>query len=100
MPETGPSTHVPELAAGAHHHRPVILIIDDERGVHEFCHTLLDDQYELLGAYDSPAALAILDSHHVDLVLLDLRLPGVYGLELLARINESRPHTKVIILTA
>ena len=100
MAETGPSTHGPELAVGVHHHRPVILIVDDERGVHEFCRALLGDQYDLLGAHDGPAALAILDSHDVDLVLLDLRLPGVYGLELLAQITATRPQIKVIILTA
>jgi len=83
-----------------HHHRPVILVVDDERGVHEFCHALLGDQYDLLEAHDGPAAHATLDSHHVDLVLLDLRLPGVYGLEILAQINDTRPQLKVIILTA
>jgi two-component system, response regulator YesN len=100
MPETGSLTHAPELADGMHHHRPVILVVDDERGVHEFCHALLGDQYDLLGAHDGPTALATLDSHNVDLVLLDLRLPGVYGLEILAQINDTRPQLKVIILTA
>lgn len=100
MPETGPLIHAPEPADGMHHHRPVILVVDAERGVHEFCHALLGDQYDLLGAHDGPAALATLDSHHVDLVLLDLRLPGVYGLEILAQINDTRPQLKVIILTA
>jgi DNA-binding response OmpR family regulator/AraC-like DNA-binding protein len=100
MPETGRSTHAPEFAVGVHRHRPVLLIVDDERGVHEFCRALLGDQYDLLGAHDGPAALAALDAHHVDLVLLDLRLPGVYGLELLAQIHDTRPQIKVIILTA
>jgi AraC-like DNA-binding protein/CheY-like chemotaxis protein len=100
MPDTGLSTQGPELAVGVHHHRAVILIVDGERGVHEFCRALLGDQYEVLGAHDGPAALAMLDSHEVDVVLLDLRLPGVYGLELLAQINATRPRIKVIILTA
>jgi CheY-like chemotaxis protein len=100
MPETGSLTHAPELADGMHHHRPVILVVDDERGVHEFCHALLGDQYDLLGAHDGPTALATLDSHNVDLVLLDLRLPGIDGLEVLAQINETRPQLKVIVLTA
>lgn len=100
MPETGPLAQAQEIAVSVHHHRPVILIVDNERGVHEFCHALLGDQYDLLGAHDGPAALGTLDSHDVDLVLLDLRLPGVYGLELLAQINDTRPQIKVIILTA
>jgi AraC-like DNA-binding protein/ActR/RegA family two-component response regulator len=98
--EPGPLTEAAEVADGEHHHRPVILVVDDERGVHESCHALLGDQYDLLGAHDGPAALATLDSHDVDLVLLDLQLPGVYGLEILAQINATRPQLKVIILTA
>ena len=98
--ETGPSTHALERADGVQHHRPVILVVDDERRVHESCHALLGDQYDFLGAHDGPAALATLDSHHIDLVLLDLRLPGAYGLEILAQINATRPQLKVIIVTA
>jgi PleD family two-component response regulator len=42
---------------------------------------VLAEQYDLLGAHDGPSAFTILDPHNVDLVLLDLRLPGVDGLE-------------------
>jgi DNA-binding response OmpR family regulator/AraC-like DNA-binding protein len=97
--ETGASIPASESVDGVHHYRPVILIVDNERGVHEFCQALLADQYDLLRAHDGPAALASLDSHSVDLVLLDLRLPGVYGLEMLAQIHAIRPQLKVIILT-
>jgi YesN/AraC family two-component response regulator len=83
-----------------HYRRPVILIVDDERGVHQSCYALLADRYELLGAHDGPAALATLESHKVDLVLLDLQLPGVYGLEILAQIHATQPHLKVIIVTS
>jgi AraC-like DNA-binding protein/ActR/RegA family two-component response regulator len=100
MIEPGPFTHGPASTVGGYHDRPVILIVDDERGVHEFCHALLDDQHDLLGAYEGSTALSILGSHHVDLVLLDLRLPGVYGLELLAQITDTQPQIKVIILSA
>jgi CheY-like chemotaxis protein len=100
LPETGSLTHVPALTYGLLHHRPVILVVDDEQGVHESCHALLSDQYELLAAHDGLGALATLDSHRVDLVLLDLRLPGIDGLEVLAQINATRPQLKVIVLTA
>ena len=76
------------------------MVVDDEPGVHESCHALLADQYDLLGAHDGPTALTTLESHSVDLVLLDLRLPGLGGLDVLARINETRPQLKVIVLTA
>ena len=100
LPEIGPSTHTPELTHGMSRHRPVILVVDDELGVHESCRALLADRYDLLGAHDGLAALAMLDSHRVDLVLLDLRLPGLNGTNVLAQLNATRPQLKVIILTA
>jgi CheY-like chemotaxis protein len=100
LPETSPSRHATALVQERRHHRPVILVVDDELGVHESCHALLADQYALLGAHDGPAALAMLDSHSVDLVLLDLRLPGLDGTRVLAWIKATRPQLKVIVLTA
>jgi two-component system, response regulator, stage 0 sporulation protein F len=93
LSETGPSTQEPERAHSPQPHRPVTLVVDDEMGVHEACRLLLAEQYDLLGAHDGPSAFTILDSHNVDLVLLDLRLPGVDGLEVLARLSESRPRS-------
>jgi DNA-binding NtrC family response regulator len=78
----------------------VILVVDDEMGVHEACHALLADQYDLLGTHDGLTALTTLDSHRVDLVLLDLRLPGPDGLQVLSQITATRPQLKVIVLTA
>jgi CheY-like chemotaxis protein len=100
LSETGPSTQEPERTHSPQPHRPVILVIDDELGVHEACRLLLAEQYDLLEAHDGPSAFTILDSHNVDLVLLDLRLPGVDGLEVLAQLSESRPQLRVIVLTA
>lgn len=94
------STHRPAFAHCGQHLRPVILVVDDEQGVHESCHVLLDDQYDLLGALDGPTALKMMDSHRVDLVLLDLRLPGVEGIKVLAKIHETKPQINVIVVTA
>src|SRR5436853_1120403 len=67
--------------------RPVILVVDDEPGLRESFRLILDDEYEVIDVPDGPAALDVLRSSQVDLVLLDIRLPGMDGIEVLERIK-------------
>lgn len=94
------ATHQPELPHDGHRLRPVILIVDDDQGVHEACQLILEDRYEILGAPDGPTALNILESSRVDLVLLDLRLPGIDGITVLAHIKETRPQIMECVVAA
>jgi len=77
-----------------------LLIIDDERSVRESCKEVaialgFDTQIA-----DSPEhGYRILDSSQVDVVLLDLRLPGTNGMEVLREIKRRRPETVVVIMT-
>ena len=57
--------------------RPVVLTVDDELGVREAIRQTLQEDCDILEATDSPSALGQLQAHDVDLVLLDVRLPGV-----------------------
>jgi len=50
-------------------------------------------------AFTKPEALDRIAAHPYKLILLDLRIPGVKGLELLSTISEKHPDTKVIIIT-
>jgi two-component system, OmpR family, response regulator CpxR len=77
-----------------------VLLVDDER---EFIQTLS----ERLGmreigsavAYDGESALEMLANDEPDVMLLDLQMPGINGIEVLKRVKETRPEIEVIILT-
>jgi two-component system NtrC family response regulator/two-component system response regulator HydG len=78
-----------------------IVVIDDEVNAASALETLLrDDGYDVAKANDARAGLLILEKSEADIVLTDLRMPGMDGLELLARIKEVRPETMVILMTA
>jgi len=78
-----------------------ILIVDDEKNI---CLTL-SQALEVLGveidtALDGEGALVKLEKKEFGLILLDLRMPGMDGMEVLRRVREIRPNIRVIILTA
>jgi len=78
-----------------------ILIIDDEQDVCDILGDELTDQgYCCTKVLDGTDALREMAIHHFDIVLLDLRLPGLSGMEVLARIQSAYPHTSAIAITA
>jgi two-component system, OmpR family, response regulator len=77
-----------------------VLIVDDERRYAD----MLARRLRLRGLacqvrYDGRTAVDIVAREFFPLVLLDLRLPDIYGIEVLSRIKRSRPETVVIILS-
>lgn len=78
-----------------------ILIIDDEPNLpHQLARYLGKRGYEVVTAADGDAGLAELQKNTVDLLLLDVRLPGKSGLEILEEIRQTDPDLPVIMLTA
>ena len=78
-----------------------VVVIDDEVNAASALETLLrEDGYEVGRAHDGESGLALLEKSDPDVVLTDLRMPGMDGLELLTRIKEIRPDTLVILMTA
>ncbi len=80
--------------------RPVILVVDDDPGIREAFRLVLEDQYDLLEAEDGPRAIEHVQRSPVDLVLLDVRLPGMDGIEVLERIKAIDDHVEVVLVTA
>ena len=81
--------------------KPVILLVDDEDTIRLFLEkTLRDEGYEALTASTGAEAIEITRSELPDLVLLDLKLPDMSGLEVLRQIKEEVPEVCVIMLTA
>ena len=77
-----------------------ILIVDDEPDVRNFLSTLIQDAgFQTETAVDGVDALEKIQARPYALVLLDLKIPGVTGLEVLAAIREQQPTAKVIIIT-
>jgi two-component system, NtrC family, response regulator len=78
-----------------------ILVIDDEVNAAAALETLLREKgHEVARANDARSGLALLERTDADIVLTDLRMPGMDGLELLAEVKEIRPSTMVILMTA
>ncbi|CAH2031529.1 sigma-54-dependent transcriptional regulator [Trichlorobacter ammonificans] len=78
-----------------------VLIVDDELSMREFLSILLEREgYEVLTAADAATALSRLASNRIDLVISDVQMPGLSGLELLASIKQQTPDTAVLLVTA
>jgi CheY-like chemotaxis protein len=80
-----------------------VLIVDDEETLTwSLAKSLSHDRetYEVTTANDGETALSIIEEQPYDLVVLDIRLPGMNGLDVLLKIKEEKPSIKVIIMTA
>ena len=80
-----------------------MLIVDDESDIVEFVqYNLRKEMYETLTASDGPKALQAARQHRPDLILLDLMLPGIDGLEVCRALKSGRDtaHIPIIMLTA
>jgi len=77
-----------------------ILIIDDEASIRESLSGILADEgFQALSAEDGQQGLSLLEEEQVDLVLLDIWMPGLDGLEVLKRIKESQADLPVIMIS-
>lgn len=77
-----------------------ILVVDDEEDMRmALTNTLELKGYEVLRAENGPKALAAVAAQAVDLVLLDMRLPGMDGVQILRRLKTERPGLPVIMVT-
>ncbi len=80
--------------------RPVVLIVDDDSGVRESFRLTLEDHYDVIDVPDGARALDVVRASQVDLVLLDIRLPEMDGIEVLERIKAMDEGVEVILVTA
>ena len=78
-----------------------ILIVDDEESVRDSLYNwFIEDGYHVERAQDAKKALSMLESEIFDIILADIKMPGMDGLEMLKRIKALRKDSIVIIMTA
>lgn len=78
---------------------PQVLVIDDEMGPRESLRMLLKPSYQVHTADSVEIGLQLLNEKRPDAIVLDIRMPGVTGIEGLRRIRQIDPHLSVIMLT-
>lgn len=77
-----------------------ILLVDDEESIRNMMRMTLElDGYQVSMAEDGPEALALFEKEKPDVVLLDVKMPGMDGIEVLSRIRITDPDTEVIMIT-
>ena len=77
-----------------------ILIIDDDESTRKFLGAALDDlQCKLLMAEEGVAAYQLLQAEHVDIVITDIYMPNINGLELIQHLSQTKPQIKTIAMS-
>ena len=78
-----------------------ILIVDDEESVRDSLYNwFIEDGYRVACAEDAKKAFILLENDLFDIILADIKMPGMDGLEMLSRIKAIKPESIVIIMTA
>ncbi|WDL95176.1 response regulator [Alicyclobacillus sp. ALC3] len=78
-----------------------VLVVDDQFGIRILLQEVLQREgYEVLQASNGTAALELVKNENPDLILLDMKIPGMDGLEILRTIRKWEYDTKVIMMTA
>ncbi len=76
-----------------------ILIVDDEVGPRESLRMILKPIYEVFTAGDGHEAIQFIHENSIDLVTLDLKMPGLSGIDVLREIKKFQPDIEVIVIT-
>src|SRR5512146_1812186 len=77
-----------------------ILIVDDEEIVIRSCKRILDgDEFQVEAVQDGREALLRIDDNAYDVVILDIMMPNIDGLEVLRRVKETHPNVDVVMIT-
>ena len=80
--------------------RGTLLIVDDEDGPRQSLRVIFKDDYDLLMAEDGPTAIELAKKNEIDVTVLDIRMAGMSGIEVLERLKYVNPEIEAIMMTA
>src|SRR5262245_18184300 len=80
--------------------RPTLLVVDDEEGPRQSLRVIFKDDYEILMAADGPTAIELAQKNPIDVAVLDIRMAGMSGIEVLERLKYVDPGIEVVMMTA
>ncbi|MGA3142878.1 MAG: response regulator [Verrucomicrobiota bacterium] len=80
--------------------RGTLLVVDDEDGPRQSLRVIFKDEYDMLMAEDGPTAIELAQKHPIDVAVLDIRMAGMSGIEVLERLKYVNPNIEVIMMTA
>ncbi len=80
--------------------RACIVVLDDKRGMVEMLKSLLEAEYDVLATVDPREALERISQGGCDVVVSDMRMPGMDGMQVLRDVKAASPATEVILMTA
>lgn len=80
--------------------RGTLLVVDDEDGPRESLRVIFKDEYEILLAHDGPTAISLAQQRKIDVAVLDIRMAGMSGIEVLERLKYVDPAIEVVMMTA
>jgi len=81
-------------------YQPKVLVIDDEKRIREGCYKILSKENCLVDMAESgEMGLTMIAEKHYDIILTDLMMPGIGGMEVLAKVREQHPDTVGIVIT-
>ncbi len=80
--------------------RGTLLVVDDEEGPRQSLRVIFKDDYDLLMAEDGPTAIDLAQKNEIDVAVLDIRMAGMSGIEVLERLKYVNPDIEAIMMTA
>src|SRR5262245_23403979 len=80
--------------------RKTVLVVDDEEATREPLVSALRRDYRVLRAASGEAAVQMLEGEEVDVMLLDMTLPGIGGFEVLNITKENYPYVEVVVMVS
>src|SRR5262249_42633823 len=99
-PSTREAISTPDRPKSLSKRKGTLLIVDDEEGPRESLRLIFKEDYEILMAGDGPTAIELATKNKVDVAVLDIRMAGMSGIEVLGRLKTVEPSIEVVMMTA